>query len=191
MATTREPGSTAQPALAALRPAVTAISWIARTVRVFALTVLAAALVLGLVVVLEADDAAMVKVLTVGVILLPPAVLLYLYATLRGIAGLVDRLIRSPDLARKHAEDLRAAVVEGNVLARDLKSGRRPPLRRGLGLLWRLRSTLGSVRDLVPGYQPLLLVAKPALLSVVGLAALAGAIEILLAPIVLVVAALA
>ena len=33
--------------------------------------------------------------------------------------------------------------------------------------------------------------AKPALLSVVGLAALAGAIEILLAPIVLVVAALA
>jgi hypothetical protein len=64
-------------------------------------------------------------------------------------------------------------------------------MRRTLGILWRFRSLIGATRDLVPGYQPVLLLLKPALLVPVLFAAVAGAIEIVLAPIVLLVAAVA
>jgi hypothetical protein len=177
--------------LGAVRPLITFIAGAARVVRVYATVVLVAALVIAAVVLTEETGSTGVKVLFLILVAAPPALLFYLYFTLRGVVELFDRLVTFPDLARRHADDLRDAVVEGNVLVRDVDSRRRPGMGRVLGLLWRLRSLIGATRDLVPGYQPVLLLLKPALLVPVAFAAVAGAIEIVLAPIVVLVAAAA
>jgi hypothetical protein len=177
-------------ALERLRPVITVVSAAARVVRVYATVVLVAALVIAAIVLTEESGSTGVKVLFLILVLAPPALLFYLYLTLRGAAELFERLVTFPDLARRHADDLRTAVVEGNVLVRETDSRRRPGMRRIFGLLWRLRGLISATRGLVPGYQPVLLLLKPALLVPVALAAIAGAIEIVLAPIVLLVAAL-
>ena len=157
--------------------------------RVYATVVLGAALVIGAVIVSEGTESTGVTALLLILVAAPPALLFYAYFALRGVAELFERLVMFPDLARRHADDVRDAVVEGNVLVRGADSRRRPGMRRVLGLLWRFRSVISSARDLVPGYQPVLLLAKPALLAPVAFAAVVGAIEIVLAPIVVFVAA--
>ncbi len=177
--------------LAGLRPVIRVVAGAARVVRVYATVVLVAALVIAAVIVNEGTESTALTVVLVVLVLAPPALLFYAYLTLRGVVELFERLVAFPDLARRHADDLHNAVIEGNVLVREIDSSRRPRMRRVFGLLWRLRSLLASVRDLVPGYQPVLLLLKPALLLPVALAAVAGAIEVVLAPIVLLVAAVA
>jgi hypothetical protein len=174
-----------------LRPVIAVVSTAARLVRVYATIVLVAALLLAGVILSEGTGSTGVTVLLLILVAAPPALLFYLYFTLRGVVDLLERLVAFPDLARRHADDLRGAVVEGNVLVREVDATRRPPLRRAFGLLWRLRSLVSATRDLVPGYQPVLLLLKPALLVPVAFAAVAGAIEILFAPIVLLIAAVA
>jgi hypothetical protein len=175
--------------LATLRPVIRVVGAAARVVRVYATVVLVAALVIAAVVVTEESGSTGVKVLFLILVLAPPALLFFAYLTLRGVVDLFERLITFPDLARRHAGDLRNAVIEGNVLVREVDSRRRPGMRRTLGLLWRFRALISATRDLVPGYQPVLLLLKPALIVPVALAALAGALEIVLAPIVLLAAA--
>ena len=176
-------------ALERLRPVITVVSAAARVVRVYATVVLLAALLIGAVIVSEGTESTGVTVLLLILVAAPPALLFYAYFALRGVAELFERLITFPDLARRHADDLRNAVIEGNVLVRDIDSRRRPGMRRAVGLLWRFRSLISATRDLAPGYQPVLLLLKPALLIPVAFAAVVGAIEILLVPIVLLVAA--
>ena len=156
--------------------------------RIYATVVLVAALVIAAVIVSEGTGSKALTVFLVVLVLAPPALLFYAYVTLRGVVELFERLIAVPDLARRHADDLREAVFEGNALVRETDSRRRPPMRRVLGLLWRLRSLLASARDIVPGYQPVLFLAKPALVIPVALAGVAGAIEIVVVPIVFVLA---
>lgn len=175
--------------LGALRPVIAVVLTAARIVRVYATVVLVAALVIASVIVSEGSESTGVTVLLVILVAAPPALLFYAYFALRGVTELFERLVTFPDLARRHAGDLRAAVVEGNALAREVGSHRRPGMRRTLGILWRFRSLVGATRDLVPGYQPVLLLLKPALLIPVAFAAVAGGIEIILAPIVLLVSA--
>ncbi len=172
-----------------LRPVITVVSAAARFVRVYATVVLVAALVIGAVILSEGAGSTALTVVLLVLVAAPPTLLFYLYFTLRGIVDLFERLVAFPDLARRHADDIRGAVIEGNVLVRDVDSRRRPGMRRVFGLLWRLRSLISATRDLVPGYQPVLLLLKPALLVPVAFAAVAGAIEIVLTPIVLLVAA--
>jgi hypothetical protein len=174
-----------------LRPVIAVVAAAARVVRVYATVVLVAALVIGAVIVSEGTESTGVTALLLILVAAPPALLFYAYFALRGVAELFERLVRFPDLARRHADDLREAVVEGNVLVREVDPRRRPGMRRTLGLLWRFRALISATRGLVPGYQPLLLFLKPALLVPVAFAAVAGAAEIVLAPIVLLVAALA
>ena len=175
--------------LASLRPLIGVVAAAARVVRVYATVVLVAGVVIAAVVLTEESGSTGVKVLFLILVLAPPALLFYLYFTLRGAAELFERLVTFPDLARRHADDLREAVIEGNVLVREVDSRRRPGMRRTFGLLWRLRSLIGATRGLVPGYQPVLLLLKPALLVPVAFAAITGAIEIVLAPIILLAAA--
>src|SRR5918997_1056752 len=141
-------------ALERLRPVITVVSAAARVVRLYATVVLVAALVLAAVVLTEESGSTGVKVLFLILVLAPPALLFYLYFTLRGAAELFERLVTFPDLARRHAGDLREAVIEGNVLAQEVGSRRRPGMRRTLGILWRFRALITATRGLLPGYQP-------------------------------------
>jgi hypothetical protein len=172
-----------------LRPVIAVISGAASIVRVYATVVLVAALVIAAVILSEGTGSTGATVLLLILVAAPPALLFYAYFALRGVAELFERLIMFPDLARRHADDLRDAVVEGSVLVREVDSRRRPGMRRTLGLLWRFRALISATRDLVPGYQPVLLLLKPALLVPVAVSAVAGAIEILIAPLLLLVAA--
>jgi hypothetical protein len=174
-----------------LRPISGAVAGVAGVVRVYATVVLVAALVIAAVVVIEGTGSTALTTVLVTLALAPPVVLFFAYAALRGVVEILDRLAAFPDLARRHADDVRDAVAEGNVLVREMDSRRRPPIRRVVALLWRLRSLVSAARDLVPGYQPVLLLAKPALLVPVAVAAVAGAIEVALAPIVLLVSVVA
>jgi hypothetical protein len=108
----------------------------------------------------------------------PPVVLWILWAALRELAGLPERLRRLPETARGHGEDMRR-------LAEELRTpGRR--LVRVPMILWRLR----EVSDLVRPHAAVLPFLSVPFLTLSALAAFAAVAEIGIALLLLIAAAL-
>ena len=153
---------------------------VAGAVRALALAASAAALVI--VASLYADGLSAGKVLAALLAVAPPVLLWLLWAALRELAELPDRLRRLPETARDRRVDLER-------LAADL----REPGRRLLRLprtLWRLRVLGGAAHDLVRPHTPLLPFLSVPFLTVSALAAVAALAEIGIALLLLIAAAL-
>lgn len=153
---------------------------LARAVR--ALALLASAAVLVIAVVLYGDGVTGPEVLAVLVAISAPVVLWILWAALRELAELPDRLRRLPETARERRVDL------GRV-AGDLRDpgGRLVRLPR---TLWRLRVLAGAARDLVTPHAPLLPFLSPLFLTLSALAAVAAIVEVGIALVLLISATL-
>jgi hypothetical protein len=108
----------------------------------------------------------------------PPIVLWVLWAALRELAELPERLRRLPETARERQEDLRR-------LSEELRTPGRRLIRVPL-TLWRLR----DAADLVRPYAPLLPFLSVPFLTWSALAAVAALVEITVALVLLVAAAL-
>ena len=119
---------------------------VARSVRLLALLAGLAALVL--VVELYSDGVSGLDVVAGLVVIAPPIVLWLLWAALRELAELPERLRRLPETARERKVDL-------DRVAADLREpGRR--LIRLPGTLWRLRVLAGAAREFATPHAPLL-----------------------------------
>lgn len=153
---------------------------VARAVRTVAFLASAAALVIA--VALYGDGVSGLEVLTMLVAIAPPVVLWILWAALRELAELPERLRRLPETARERRVDLER-------LAADLRDpGRR--LVRLPGTLWRLRVLAGAARDLVTPHAPLLPFLSVSFLGASALAALVAVVEVGIALVLLIAAAL-
>jgi hypothetical protein len=149
---------------------------VARAVRMLAL--LAGAAVVVLVVDLYSDGVSGLDVVVALVLVAPPVILWLLWAALRELAEVPDRLRRLPDTARERKVDV-------DRLAAEL----REPGRRLIRLprtLWRLRVLAGAARDLATPHAPLLPFFSVTFLTWSAIAAGAAVVEIGLALIVLV-----
>jgi hypothetical protein len=140
---------------------------VARAVRRLAVLASAAALVIA--VVLYSDGVSRSEVLALLLAIAPPVVLWVLWAALRKLAELPDRLRRLPETARERRVDLER-------VASDLRTtGRLVRLPR---TLWRLRVLAGTARDLVTPHAPLLPFLSPTFLGAAAIAAFAAVAEI-------------
>ena len=153
---------------------------VAGAVRALALAASAAALVI--VASLYADGLSAGKVLAALLAVAPPVLLWLLWAALRELAELPDRLRRLPETARDRRVDLERLAAE-----------LRAPGRRLVRLprtLWRLRVLGGAAHDLVRPHAPLLPFLSLPYLTVSALAAVAALAEIAIALVLLMGAAL-
>lgn len=153
---------------------------VARAVRTLALLATGAALVITAA--LYADGVSGLDVLGALLAIAPPVVLWILWAALRELAELPERLRRLPETARERRVD-----VEG--LAAELREpGRR--LVRLPATLWRLRVLAGAARDLATPHAPLLPFLSVMFLTWSALAAVAAIAEVVIALVLLIGAAL-
>jgi hypothetical protein len=159
-----------------VRPVVLAV---ARAVRSLALAASAAALAIAAV--LYSDGVTPGEVVAVVLAVVPPIVLWILWAALRELAELPDRLRRLPETARERRVDLER-------LAGELGSGGR--ILRVPRVLWRLRVLAGAARDFVTPHAPLLPFLSATFLTWSAIAAFAAVAEIGIAVVLLVAAAL-
>jgi hypothetical protein len=153
-----------------------AVLVIARAVRTLALLAGAAALVL--VVDLYSDGVSGLDVVGGLIVIAPPVVLWLLWAALREVAELPDRLRRMPETARERKSDLERMAAE-----------LRQPGRRLVRLprtLWRLRVLAGAARDLAAPHAPLLPFFSVTFLTWSAIAAGAAVLEIVLALVLLI-----
>jgi len=149
---------------------------VARAVRMLALLASAAALVIA--VVLYGDGISGDDVLGVLLAIAPPVMLWILWAALRELAELPERLRRLPESARGHGADVRQ-------LADELRTpGKR--LWRVPRTLWRLR----EVTELVRPHAAVLPFLSPTFLTLSAIAAAAAIAETGIALVLLVGAAL-
>jgi hypothetical protein len=160
-----------------MRSVVLAVS---RAVRALALLASAAALLIALA--LLGDGVSFPEVIAVLVAIAPPVVLWILWAALRELAELPERLRRLPETARERRVDLER-------LAGELREpGRR--FVRLPGVLWRLRVLGGAARDLITPHAPLLPFLSPLFLTIAALAAAAAVCEVGIALVLLLAAVL-
>ncbi len=156
-----------------------AVLAVARAVRSLALAASAAALVIAAV--LYSDGVTPGEVVAVVLAVVPPIVLWILWAALRELAELPDRLRRLPETARERRVDVER-------LAGELGSGGR--ILRVPRVLWRLRVLAGAARDFVTPHAPLLPFMSATFLTWSAIAAFAAVAEIGVAAVLLVAAAL-
>jgi membrane protein implicated in regulation of membrane protease activity len=140
---------------------------VARAVGALALFASAAAFVIA--VVLYRDGVSGSDVLGLLLAIAPLVVLWLLWAALRELAELPDRLRRFPETARERRVDLER-------VASDLRKPGR--LVRLPGTLWRMRVLAGTARDLVTPHAPLLPFLSPMFLTAAAIAAFAAVAEI-------------
>ena len=161
------------PTLASLVPILERVvplaAAIARAVRTLALAGLAAAVVIGLVVVVRwLPDAAGDRIalgLLLALLFLPPGILFAFYLALRELIELPERLRRYPDLPREHAAELAA-------LLRDADDPARPAWRRLPRSAWRLSTLVRSARELLAPHASVMpLVSPPFLVATLAAAA--------------------
>lgn len=147
-----------------MRAAVLAI---ARTIRTLAL--LASGSALAIASVLYQDGASGLEVLAILLAVAPPVMLWLLWAALRELAELPERLKKLPETARGHGEDVRR-------LADELRTPGRRFFRVPV-ILWRLR----EVSDLVRPHAAVLPFLSAWFLTASAIAALAAVAEVVLA----------
>jgi hypothetical protein len=157
----------------------TAVLTVARAVRSLALAASAAALVIA--VVLYPDGVSAGEVVAVVLAVVPPIFLWILWAALRELAELPDRLRRMPEAAKERRVDVER-------LAGELRSG--GGLLRVPRVLWRLRVLAGAAREFVTPHAPLLPFLSATFLTWSALAAFAAVAEIGIALVLLVAAVL-
>jgi hypothetical protein len=153
---------------------------VARAVRMLALLSSVAALVIA--VALYEDGMSGPDVLGVLLAVAPPAVLWILWAALRELAELPERLRRLPETARERRVDVERLTTELRA------PGRR--LVRLPTILWRLRVLAGAARDLATPHAPLLPFLSVTFLTWSAVAAVAAIGEVALALGLLIAAAL-
>jgi hypothetical protein len=129
------------------------------------LALFAAAAVIPIALLLRRDGFEALEGAFALLLLVPPAVVLFFAQGLRELAGLPDRLRRIPGEGQERAGELAR-------LGGELRGAR---MRRMPLLLWRLRGTIGSVRDLAGIALPLR-VLTPGFLGVAALSALLCAV---------------
>lgn len=173
-------------ALAALRRILPLAAAVARGTRKLALAALAAAAVIALVVLLrwtpDEDETwvgAVALLLLLGV---PGGVLLFFSFVVGEVVELPEKLLRTPDTARGHADELRA-------IARDAQSREAPAWRRLPGSTWRLAGLVRSARDLIAPHAPILPLLSIPFLAAAAISALVTPLLVLAALVVLLVAA--
>jgi hypothetical protein len=144
---------------------------VARAVRMLALLASGAALVIA--VALYEDGVSGLDVLGVLLAIAPPVVLWILWAALRELAQLPERLRRLPQTARERRVDVER-------LTTDLREpGRR--LVRLPAILWRLRVLAGAARGLATPHAPLLPFLSATFLTWSAVAAVAAIAQVVLA----------
>jgi hypothetical protein len=148
---------------------------VARAVRSLAFAASAAALVIAAVLYSDGVDGA--EVLAVVIAVAPPIMLWFLWAALRELAQLPERLRRLPETARERRVDVEQLTAE-------LREGGGP--LRLPRVLWRLRVLAGAARDLVTPHAPLLPFLSATFLSWSAVAAGAAVVEIGVAVVLLV-----
>jgi hypothetical protein len=153
---------------------------VARTVRTLAYLTSAAALVIAYV--LYDDGVSGLDVLAMVLAIAPPVMLWLLWAALRELAELPDRLRRLPESAREQRAELERLAAELREPARRI--ARLP------GTLLRLRRLVVAARDLLAPHAPLLPFFSLPFLAASAVAALAAVVEIGLALALLIVLAL-
>jgi hypothetical protein len=129
---------------------------VARSVRTLAFLSSAAALVIAFV--LYDDGVSGLDVVAMLLAIAPPVLLWLLWAALRELAELPDRLRRLPETARERRLDLER-------LANELGEPGRRYVRLPL-TLWRLGALAAAARDLVTPHAPLLPFLSPLFLAV-------------------------
>ena len=157
----------------------TAVLAVARAVRSLAVAASAAALVIA--VVLYSDGVSAGEILGVVLAVVPPIVLWILWAALRELAELPDRLRRMPETARERRVDVERITGE-------LRSG--GGVMRVPRVLWRLRVLAGAARDLATPHAPLLPFLSATFLTWSAIAAFAAVAEIGIALLLLISAVL-
>lgn len=153
---------------------------VARSVRTLAFLASAAALVLAFA--LYDDGVSGADVFAMLLVIAPPVMLWILWAALREVSELPDRLRRLPESARERQADLER-------LAREFREPSRRIVRLPRTLL-RLRSFVGAARDLLAPHAPLLPFFSATFLTASALAAVAALVEIGIALVLLIAAAL-
>jgi hypothetical protein len=151
---------------------------VARAVQMLALLASGAALVIA--VALYDDGVSGLDVLGALVAIAPPVVLWFLWAALRELAQLPERLRRLPETARERRVDVERLATELR------EPGRR--LVRLPATLWRLRVLAGAARDVATPHAPLLPFLSVTFLSWSAFAAVAAIAEIVLALVLLIAA---
>jgi hypothetical protein len=131
--------------------------------------------------VLYSDGVSSGEVLAVVVAVAPPIMLWFLWAALRELAELPDRLRRLPETARERRVDIER-------LTGQLRGER--ALVRLPRVLWQLRVLAGAARDLATPHAPLLPFLSATFLTWSAVAAAAAVVEVVIA-LLLVVGALA
>jgi hypothetical protein len=152
-----------------------AVLLVARAVRSLALAASVAALVIAAV--LYSDGVTSGEVLGVLVAIAPPVVLWILWAALRELAELPERLRRLPETARERKVDVEQVAAE--------LRGERRLVQLPL-VLWRLRVLAGAARDLVTPHAPLLPFLSATFLTWSAVAAAAAVVEVGVAVVLLV-----
>ena len=144
-----------------------AVLVVARAVRTLALAASAAVLVIAAV--LYADGVDGGEVLAVLLAAAPPVLLWFLWAALRELAELPERLRRLPETARERRVDVERLAAE----LRDERGLLRLPR-----VLWRLRVLAGAARELVTPHAPLLPFLSVTFLTWSAIAAGAALVEV-------------
>jgi hypothetical protein len=161
---------------------------IARAVRTLAFAGLAAAVVIGLVVVARwLPDAAGARIavgLLLVLLLVPPGILFAFYLALGELVKLPERLRRYPDLPREHAAELAA-------LMREAEDPTRPVWRRLPGSAWRLAALVRSAREVLAPHAPVMPLLSPPFLAATLAAAVACVLLVAAAVVVALVAVVA
>lgn len=160
-----------------MRVVVLAVS---RTVRTLAFLASGAALVIAFA--LYDDGVSGTDVFAMLLVIAPPVMLWILWAALRELAELPDRLRRLPESARERQADLER-------LAREFREPARR-ITRLPGTLLRLRALVFAARDLLAPHAPLLPFLSLWFLTASALAAVAALVEIGVALVLLFAAAL-
>lgn len=148
------------------------VAALARAVLRLALVAGAAALLIGYS--LSEDGLSGGEVLAIALLLAPPVVLGLLWAALRELAELPDRLRRMPETARGHGQDVRR-------LAEELRTPGKRLVRVPI-TLWRLRGAAELVR---PHAAVLPFLSVP-FLTLSALAAFAAVAEVVIALVLLI-----
>jgi hypothetical protein len=123
-----------------------------------------------------ADGDGVVAVLGIAAVAFPPTMLAAFYVALGELVRFPERVRRLPLDAREHGEQLRAIVDEARIA-----SGRRLRIIR---TLWRTLRTTNSARETFTPYAPLLPLVSVPFLAGTAVAALAAAVEIVVAGVV-------
>ena len=173
-------------AIAVLRRILPLAATVGRGTRKLALVALGAAAVIAVVVLLrwtpEEPRAWVALAVLLLLLALPGAVLLFFSFVLGEVVQLPEKLLRTPETARGHADELRE-------LARDARSRERPAWRRLPGSTWRLAGLVRSGRDLLAPHAPILPLLSVPFLAATAIAALVTPLLVLAAFVVLLIAA--